>query len=37
MKLEALRKRDGTYLGSEAIAKHLRAARRDGQLLEKFN
>jgi hypothetical protein len=32
MKLEALRKRDGTYLGSEAIAKHLRAARRDGSL-----
>jgi len=32
MKLEALRKRDGTYLGSEAIAKHLRAARREGQL-----
>src|SRR5438309_12129521 len=28
MKLEALRKRDGTYLGSEAIAKHLRAGRR---------
>jgi hypothetical protein len=32
MKLDALRKRDGTYLGSEAIAKHLRAARRDGSL-----
>jgi hypothetical protein len=32
MKLEALRKRDGTYLGAEAIAKHLRAARRDGSL-----
>jgi hypothetical protein len=32
MKLEALRKRDGTYLGSEAIAKHLRAARRDSSL-----
>jgi hypothetical protein len=30
MKLEELRKRDGTYLGAEAIAKHLRAARRDG-------
>jgi hypothetical protein len=27
MKLEALRKRDGTYLGAEAIVKHLRAAR----------
>jgi hypothetical protein len=37
MKLEALRKRDGTYLGSEAIAKHLRAARRAGQLLGKFH
>jgi hypothetical protein len=32
MKLEALRKRDGTYLGAEAIAKHLRAAKRDGSL-----
>jgi hypothetical protein len=32
MKLEALSKRDGTYLGAEAIAKHLRAARRDGSL-----
>jgi hypothetical protein len=32
MKLDALRKRDGTYLGSEAIAKHLRAIRRDGSL-----
>jgi hypothetical protein len=31
MKLEALRKRDGTYVGAEAIAKHLRAARRDGR------
>jgi hypothetical protein len=29
MKLEALRKRDGTYLRAEAIAKQLRAARRD--------
>jgi hypothetical protein len=29
MKIEALRKRDGTYLGAEAIAKHLRAAKRD--------
>ena len=27
MKLTALRKRDGTYLGPEAIVKHLRAAR----------
>jgi hypothetical protein len=33
MHLEALRKRDGTYLGSEAIAKHMRAARREGHLL----
>jgi hypothetical protein len=32
LRLEALRKRDGTYLGAEAIAKHLRAARRDGSL-----
>jgi hypothetical protein len=29
MKLDALRKRDGTYLGAEAIVKHLRAARRE--------
>jgi hypothetical protein len=29
MKLDALRKRDGTYLGAEAITKHLRAARRE--------
>jgi hypothetical protein len=27
MKLESLRKRDGTFLGSDAIVKHLRAAR----------
>jgi hypothetical protein len=29
MKLDSLRKKDGTYLGSEAIVKHLRAARRE--------
>ena len=28
MKLEALRKRDGTFLGADAIVKHLRAIRR---------
>jgi hypothetical protein len=33
MHVEALRKRDGTYLGSEAITKHMRAARREGHLL----
>jgi len=33
LKLEALRKRDGTYLGCEAIIKHLRAARRGGASL----
>jgi hypothetical protein len=33
MRLEALRKRDGTFLGPEAIVKHLRGARRHGQLL----
>jgi hypothetical protein len=27
MKLESLRKRDGTFLGSDAIVKHLRAVR----------
>jgi hypothetical protein len=27
MKLDALRKRDGTYVGAEAIVKHLRAER----------
>lgn len=27
MKLESLRKRDGTFLGADAIVKHLRAAR----------
>jgi hypothetical protein len=33
MKLEPLRKRDGTYLGCDAIVKHLRAARiKSGQL-----
>jgi hypothetical protein len=36
MKLDALRKRDGTFLGSEAVIKHLRAARRHGQLLGKL-
>src|SRR5262249_11578154 len=30
MRLEPLRKRDGTYLGCEAIIKHLRAARQGG-------
>jgi len=29
MKLDSLRKKDDTYLGSEAIVKHLRAARRE--------
>ena len=29
MKLDSLRKKDGTYLGSEAIIKHLRASRRE--------
>jgi hypothetical protein len=29
MKLDSLRKRDGTYLGAEAIVKHLRTARRE--------
>jgi hypothetical protein len=28
MKLEPLRKRDGTFLGAEAVVKHLRAIRR---------
>jgi hypothetical protein len=32
MKLERLRKRDGTYLGSDAIIKHLRNARNQGEL-----
>lgn len=36
MRLEALRKRDGTYLGCEAIIKHLRAARQNGRLLGNF-
>jgi hypothetical protein len=36
MKLDALRKRDGTFLGHEAVVKHLRAARRHGQLLGKL-
>jgi hypothetical protein len=27
LKLESMRKRDGTYLGSDAVVKHLRAAR----------
>jgi hypothetical protein len=27
LKLESLRKRDGTYLGADAVVKHLRAAR----------
>jgi hypothetical protein len=35
MRLEGLRKGDGTYLGCEAIIKHLRAARRDDRLLGK--
>jgi hypothetical protein len=35
-RLQSLRKRDGTYLGPDAIVKHLRAARRDGQLEEKI-
>jgi hypothetical protein len=30
MKLESLRKRDGTFLGPDAIVKHLRAARLNG-------
>jgi hypothetical protein len=29
--LDSLRKKDGTYLGSEAIVKHLRAARRQSE------
>src|SRR5262249_38649240 len=29
MKLEPLRKRDGTFLGAEAVVKHLRAIRRN--------
>ena len=32
MKLEALRKRDNTFLGAEAIIKHIRAARQESQL-----
>jgi hypothetical protein len=31
MKLDGLRKRDGTYLGAEAIVKHLRAIRHHEQ------
>ncbi len=31
-RIDALRKADGTYLGAEAIVKHLRAAQRSGQL-----
>jgi hypothetical protein len=31
MRLDSLRKKDGTYLGSEAIVKHLRAARRQSE------
>src|SRR5262249_39822314 len=31
LKLEQLRKRDGTYLGADAIVKHLRAIRRDSK------
>jgi len=31
IKLEALRKRDGTFLGTDAIIKHLRALRRTTQ------
>jgi hypothetical protein len=30
MKLTELQKRDGTFLGEDAIIKHLRAARADG-------
>jgi hypothetical protein len=33
MKLESLRKRDGTFLGPDAIVKHLRAARTAGKLM----
>jgi hypothetical protein len=33
MKLESLRKRDGTFLGAEAIVKHLRAVRKRGEAL----
>ncbi len=32
LKLDSLRKSDGTYLGIDAIVKHLRAARDEGQL-----
>jgi len=35
MKLDALRKRDGTFLGVEAIVKHLRATRRSAGSLGK--
>jgi len=35
MKLAALRKRDGTYLGTEAIVKHLRATRASAAKLGK--
>jgi hypothetical protein len=39
MRLESLRKRDGTFLGGEAIVKHLRTARRrrfDGKVVTIF-
>ena len=36
MRLDALRKRDGTYVGCDAIIKHLRAARRNGSLSGKM-
>jgi hypothetical protein len=35
LKLDSLKKRDGTYLGSDAIVKHLRAARLNGGLTGK--
>jgi len=35
MRLESLRKRDGTFLGPDAIVKHLRAARTDSKPIGK--
>ena len=35
LKLESLRKKDGTYLGTDAVVKHLRAARLDCDLTGK--
>src|SRR5690242_1902073 len=32
MRLSSLRKRDGTFLGPDAIIKHLRTARREGKV-----